>query len=201
MLDEMLRTMGGIASDKYNSVKSMGFGKAGFGLLKGAAVGAAPLAGIGLLASGGNPRGAWHGVWGGLSGGVSGAAVGMLGLGLAGAGAGALIASSPFARAAVSNFIRKHGPGLLSKGLGGAKSFQGYAISDIVGGTANFFSKSSMEGLAQGSMGGISVVSGAIGGFTGVVAGSIIGGARGAWHAGRNIKASEAYNSFGAIGL
>jgi len=155
-------------------------------------------AGIGLVASGGEPRGAWEGLKGGLAGGLSGGLKGAIGFGALGALAGVGLASGG-GRMAMLQFARKYGLGI------GERAASGIVKAGFVQNASQaprFARAAIMEVFRKRNPAYNVIGTAALAGFSGgMLGGSALGGVTGAWAAGKNVRASIAYNQFGGIGL
>jgi len=150
--------------------------------------------GVGFVGSGGEPRGAVAGIGGGLKGSITGGIKGALALGAVGAAVG-LGLTTPYGRQAIKGFAEKHAMWFGSR-------IPKMAINPIAHGGSGvnaFLSYAEQFGtMGAGSMVGMGAAAGAM---AGVSIGSPIGGLLGAWSAGRNVRASTAYNNFSGIGM
>jgi len=158
---------------------------------KRAAVGGAVMGGIGYIGSGGDIKSVPQAVAGGIGGMVSGALRGGVLLGMAGLAGGLAIAtSSPATRSMISEFAERN----IRK-----------AFSKVAPNLAMVNLESSLRGVADmardSTMAGLMSVGGGIGATVGLGLGGAIGAVTGAWSAGRNIRANNAYNQYGVIGL
>jgi len=149
---------------------------------------------IGFVGSGGEPRGAVAGIGGGIKGSLSGGIKGALLLGAVGAAFGLGLAT-PYGRKAMMGFAEKHATWFGSKVMPKAlinPALKGDGMSAFMN-AAEQFSTADM-----GTLVGLSALGGAAAGLS---IGSPLGGALGAWSAGRNVRSSTAYNSFSGIGM